>query len=350
MRARGTVDTDKRVRQKILITGGTGTLGYNILKQLARDERYHVVALVRDIKSNAVQTLAHEVQFLENDLSDVIHTAQIFERVNPAVIVHCAATGMRPPKGSWFDLMQFNVVSTMHLFWMNCRLDHPSHFINISTGLVYREQERALTEEDPIETLHPYGASKGAADAMLQAASAEFKRRLTILRPFAFTGLHDGGRRLFPLILEAAAEGRRQGLSAGTQIRDFCSVDDIADAVLRVIERKEEPLIEKFNLGSGLSLPLRSVIESVCEELELKVNLAFGESQMQPYEPHYLVANIARAEAQLGWKPRTRLAFAVWELAQEIAPALRLKRPERDVAHCELSMVMPAPRKSGEVQ
>jgi nucleoside-diphosphate-sugar epimerase len=213
---------------------------------------------------------------------------------------------------------------------MNCRLDHPSHFIYLSTGLVYREQGRPLTEEDPIETLHPYGSSKAASDLMLQAASAEFKRELTILRPFAFTGLHDGGKRLFPLILEAAAEGRRLGLTVGTQIRDFCSVNDIAAAVIQVIEREQKPLIEKFNLGSGLSLPLRSVIENVCEELELKVDLAFGENRMHPYEPHYSVANTARAKAKLGWKPRTNLAYAVWELAQEIAPSLKVKRPKRD--------------------
>jgi nucleoside-diphosphate-sugar epimerase len=323
------MDTDKGSRQKILVTGGTGTLGYNILLRLARDERYQVIAPVRNIKAIADPSLTDRIQFIENDLSDAIHTAQILERVKPAVIVHCAARGLRPPKGFWFDLMQFNVLSTMQLFQMNCRLDNQSHFINISTGLVYREQERPLTEEDPIETLHPYGASKGATDTMLQAAAAEFKRRLTILRPFAFTGFHDGGKRLFPLILEAAVEGRRQGLSAGTQIRDFCAVNDIAEAVLRVIERKQESLIEKFNLGSGLSLPLRSLLERVCEELGLKVDLVFGEIQMHPYEPHYSVSNNARAKALLGWEPQTSLACAVWELAQDIAPTLKLKRPDR---------------------
>lgn len=325
------METDDGVRRKVLITGGSGTLGYNILKKLADDERYQVVAPVRNIQSAAIKALSGKIQFIEHDLSDDIHTAQIFERVNPAVIVHCAASGLRPPRGSWFELMQFNVVSTMHLFQMNCRLDHESHFIYVSTGLVYREQGRPLTENDPIETLHPYGASKAASDLMLQAASAEFKRKLTILRPFAFTGLHDGGKRLFPLILEAAVQRKRQGLTAGTQIRDFCSVDDIAAAVVQVIENEQKPLIEKFNLGSGLSLPLRSVIENVCDEVELKVDLVFGESQMHPYEPYYSVANTARAEAQLGWRPRTSLAYAVWELAQEIAPSLKLRRPER---HC----------------
>lgn len=321
---------DARIPRRILLTGGNGTLGYNILRRLAQDGRYRIVAPVRKIVPAWAQALAGPVQFIEHDLSDAIHTAQIFERAKPAITVHCAASGLRPPKGSWFDLMQFNVVSTMGLFQMNCRLDRPSHFIYVSTGLVYREQGRPLSEEDPMETLHPYGASKAASDALLQAASAEFKRKLTILRPFAFTGLHDGGKRLFPLILEAAVDGRRQELTSGTQIRDYCSVSDIAEAVLRVIEREGGPLIEKFNLGSGLSLPLREVIERVCKALALKVDLAFGETPMHPYEPRHSVADIAHSEAQLGWKPRTSLAYSVWELAQEIAPSLKLKQPERD--------------------
>jgi nucleoside-diphosphate-sugar epimerase len=316
-------------RKRILITGGSGTLGHNVLKRLADDERYQVVAPVRNIRSPVVASFSGRIKFIEHDLSDLVHTAQIFERVNPEVIVHCAASGLRPPRGSWFDLMQFNVVSTMRLFQMNCRLDYPSHFIYVSTGLVYREQERPITEDDPVETQHPYGASKAASDLMLQAAAAEFKRKLTILRPFAFTGEHDGGKRLFPLILDSVVEQKPQELTSGTQIRDFCSVSDIASAVVRVIEYEQESLIEKFNLGSGVSSPLRNIVEDVCAELGLKADLIWGAHAMHPFEPRYSVANIARAEAKLSWKPTTPLAYAVWELANEIAPSLKLKRPAR---------------------
>lgn len=318
-------------KKKILVTGGSGTLGYNILKRLSSDERYQVIAPVRNIKGDVVTELGSRVQFIEHELSDAIHTAQIFERANPAVIVHCAASGLRPPKGSWFDLMHFNVESTMRLFQMNCRFDHSSHFIYISTGLVYREQGRPLRETDPIETLHPYGASKAASDAMLQAAAAEFKRSLTILRPFAFTGLHDGGKRLFPLILEAAQTGKTLDLTSGAQIRDFCAVNDIADAVSRIVERDQESLIEKFNLGGGQSQPLRRMIEEVCADLHLDAKLQFGKVAMHPHEPQHSVADISRAQEVLGWRPETRLSYAVWELAQQVAPELKLRKPEMSI-------------------
>lgn len=315
--------------RRILVTGGSGTLGYNIISRLVAEPRYRVIAPVRNLDSPVVHAFHDRVQFIEHELADAIHTAQIFERANPDVIVHCAASGLRPPRASWFDLMHFNVESTMRLFQMNCRFDHHSRFIYISTGLVYREQGRPLTEDDPIETLHPYGASKAAGDAMLQAAAAEFDRPLTIIRPFAFTGPHDGGRRLFPLILDAAVNHRKQDLTAGTQIRDFCAVDDIADAVFRTIEKGQNALIEKYNLGSGRALPLKNLILEVCKELEVDVDLNFGPISMHPYEPHHSVADIRHATEQLDWQPRTRLSYAVWELAQQFAPTLRLKRPER---------------------
>lgn len=218
----------------------------------------------------------------------------------------------------------------MRLFQMNCRFDHHSHFIYISTGLVYREQARPVVESDPIETLHPYGASKAAGDALLQAAAAEFQRSLTILRPFAFTGLHDGGERLFPRILRAADSGEALSMTAGTQIRDFCSVNDIARAVLMVIERNPDNLIEKFNLGSGDSLPLRDLVTQVCNELEITPDLRFGEVPMHPYEPHHSVADIASARKALGWEPRHRLSHAVWELARQTHPTLSCNEPERN--------------------
>lgn len=316
-------------RRRILVTGGTGTLGYNILSQLAGVADYTVIAPIRNMH-RVGDELRGKVQFIEHELGDPIHTAQIFERVNPDVIVHCAASGLRLPRTSWFDLMQFNVESTMRLFQMNCRFDHHSHFIYISTGLVYREQAHPLVESDPIESLHPYGASKAAGDALLQAAAAEFQRSLTILRPFAFTGLHDGGERLFPRILKAADSREAMPMTAGIQIRDFCSVDDIARAVLMAIERKPSQLIEKFNLGSGCSIPLRDLVTKVCSELGITPELRFGEVPMHPYEPHHSVADITSARKILGWEPRHSLSHAVWELARQTHPTLVCKEPERN--------------------
>jgi nucleoside-diphosphate-sugar epimerase len=315
-------------RAKIWVTGGNGTLGYNILRHLARTGRFHIHAPVRNLNTALVSPLAGGVDFMLHDLNDFAATEAMLKSAQPDIIIHCAASGLRPPKASWFELMEFNVILTLRLFQMSCLLASAPRFIYISSGLVYRNQGRPLAEDDPMDTPHPYGASKAASDSLLQAAAAEFNRKLTILRPFAFSGLHDAPSRLFPLILAAAVTGKPLALTRGTQIRDYCAVGDIALAVLRTVEREPESLIETFNLGSGTGLKLREIIETLCQTLGLEADLRFGEHQPPRYEPDHLVANIAKAQAALGWTPRTSLARAVWELAGEIAPSLRLHRPE----------------------
>ena len=250
----------------------------------------------------------------------------MFSAFEPDAVIHCAASGVRPDREDWFAMTRFNTESALLLFENACRLP-ACHFILISTALVYRDQGRALRECDPLETRHPYAASKAAADFLLQAAAFEFDRRLTLLRPFSFTGTHDGGRRLFPALLRAAAEGRPFPMSPGEQRRDFCAVQDIAQAIRAALDAPAGASpVEIFNLGSGIDVSLRRLVERVCRELELRVDLQFGALPYHPHEPMHLVADIHKA-AQLPWQPRTNLAYAVWELAQSAYPSLPVCRP-----------------------
>jgi nucleoside-diphosphate-sugar epimerase len=222
-------------------------------------------------------------------------------------------------------MTRFNVEATLGLF--EASMAYECHFVYISTGLVYREQSRPISESDAVESLHPYGASKASADCLLRAAAAEFGRRLTLLRPFSFTGLHDGGNRLFPSILRAANSGERLDLSSGLQMRDFCSVNDIARGVKLAMEAANTEPISTINLGCGRSLTLRDLILDVVEQLGLLVDLNFGGRDYQANEPMHLIADVRKAAAVLDWRPETNLAYAVWELARSTHPELSLRQP-----------------------
>jgi UDP-glucose 4-epimerase len=314
----------------ILVTGATGTLGYNFVRLLISRSSHIIHAPVRN-PSPALFALGSRVNTIQIGLSDAAGVKALVKGLQPDVIVHCAASGLRPPRESWFRLIHFNVEATLRLFEAAADLDRDIHFIHISSGLAYREQQRNLVESDPLDTLHPYGASKAAADALLRAAASEFGRRLTIFRPFAFTGVHDAGTRLFPGIIQAAAANVPIPLTPGGQIRDFCPVEDIAEAILLAVERESQDRTEVFNVGSGVAATLRDLVREVCSELELNVELEFGARPYRLYEPMHLVADIDHAKCNLGWKPRIRLAYAVWELASELHPELRLRRPAREI-------------------
>jgi UDP-glucose 4-epimerase len=171
-------------------------------------------------------------------------------------------------------------------------------------------------------------ASKAAADCLLRAGAESLGRHLTIIRPFSFTGLHDGGDRIFPSLLKAALERKPFAMSPGTQLRDFCAVDDVASAIALILEEGEQPSRDIFNIGSGLSVSLGRIVHSVARQLDLDVDIQLGAKPFHPFEPGSLVADISRAES-IGWRPRTNLAYAVWQLANASFPTLAVKQPEQ---------------------
>jgi len=117
-------------------------------------------------------------------------------------------------------------------------------------------------------------------------------------------------------------------MSAGTQIRDFCAVQDIVEGIGMIVEEGTLPGRDIFNLGSGKSISLRGIVGSVCRQLGLEVELELGALPFHPQEPMNLVADIHLANS-LGWYPRTNLAYAVWQLAQSQYPELTVKKPEQ---------------------
>lgn len=312
---------------KVLITGASGTLGYNIVHLLsATHPRTQIFLLMRTPDPTLFSTCPN-IEIRQVDMFDKARLKQSVLDIQPNAIIHCAASGVRPSKIGWFELIDLNVESTNQLFQASCDVND-CHFIHISTGLVYRAQPHPCHEDDPIDTLHPYGASKAAADCLLRAGADRLNRHLTVVRPFSFTGLHDGGDRLFPSLLRAAQNRTPLKMSLGTQFRDFCAVQDVANAIRIMLEEGDTPRRSVLNLGSGQSLQLRSIVETVCQELDLEVDIKFGEMPFHPYEPMHLVADISRA-GDLRWQPRTNLSYAVWQLAQSQYPDLVVREPKQ---------------------
>jgi nucleoside-diphosphate-sugar epimerase len=310
---------------RVLVTGASGTLGYNIVRHLgATHPKTRVHVLMRTPDETLFGDLTN-VDLEHVDMADFAGVSRAVQAFQPNAIIHCAASGVRPSGIDWFEQIHLNVSATVALFQASCAIPD-CHFIHVSTGLVYSEQDRPCREHDPIDTLHPYGASKAAADCLLRAGAERMKRHMTVVRPFSFTGLHDGGDRLFPSLLRAAAAAKPFPMSAGTQIRDFCAVQDVAEAIVMVLELGTVPGRDVFNLGSGRSIPLREIVRSVCDELGLEVQIEFGAVPFHPLEPMHLVADIDLAQT-LGWRPHIRLAYAVWQLAEAMFPGLALRQP-----------------------
>jgi UDP-arabinose 4-epimerase len=313
-------------KHRILLTGASGTLGRNFLQLVGNDPSVQILVLLR--KESRMVSGWSSVQECRLDVLDRQSISAVVEKFQPRTIIHAAATGMEFPKTEWFDLIRFNVDFTVSLYEAAAKFG-TSHFIFISTGLAYRPVDRPLNEEDALETLHPYGASKAAADQLIRSAAVEFGLPLTVLRPFSFTGIGDDRNRLFPSLLRAGASGVPMELTSGLQARDHISARDVAKGILaatRNVPQPEHPRV--CNLGGGSSATVREIVEDVVLELGIPVELRFGARESGRFEPSRLVADASKAGCELGWVPKHRLAHAVWELSKESFPGLNLREPQ----------------------
>ncbi len=310
-----------------MLTGSSGTLGFHLLRQLEQHQRAKVMALLR--ANSRMPTAGADVRFERVDFFDRPAIEALVADFQPTCVIHCAASGMQFPKPKWFDLIRFNVEVSLSLCECVASISG-CRFVYVSTGLSYRDLGRPLRESDPLDTLHPYGASKAAADILMRSAAAEFRVPLVVVRPFSFTGQGDDGTRLFPTLLRAAAERLPMELSPGDQVRDHCAGEDVAAGIIAATfpQSPDAARSKIYNLGSGNSSPLREMLEDIVAQLGLDVDLRFGARDYARFEPMFLVADIARAKSELGWRPTTNLAHSVWRLAQASFPSLKLTEPK----------------------
>ena len=126
---------------RVLVTGASGTLGYNIVRQLgAMHSKTHVHVLMRTLDETLFGDLAN-VDLEQVDMADFEASKQAVLAFQPNAIIHCAASGVRPSKIGWFEQIHLNVSATVALFQASCEIPD-CHFIHVSTGLVYSEQDR----------------------------------------------------------------------------------------------------------------------------------------------------------------------------------------------------------------
>jgi nucleoside-diphosphate-sugar epimerase len=314
---------------RILLTGASGTLGFNLLNLIGHNPVFKICCLLR--KGSRSVSKYRSVIEKRADLLDRYAVTKVVEEFRPDTVVHCAATGMEFPKTEWFDLIRFNVDFTINLCESSSKIG-VSQFVYIGTGLAYKPKDGHLGEDDPLDTLHPYGSSKAAADLLVRSAAFEFGLPLTVLRPFSFTGLGDDRTRLFPSILRAASLGKPLDLTSGQQSRDHISARDVARGILASIQnapRASTPRV--FNLGGGSTISVRKLVEGIVEELGIRVELRFGAKTASKFEPGKLIADSSRARKELDWFPTHNLSHAVWELSKESFPDLNLIEPKKHI-------------------
>ncbi|MFY0693056.1 MAG: NAD-dependent epimerase/dehydratase family protein [Paracoccaceae bacterium] len=240
--------------QTFLITGGAGFMGINLIRYLL--ERGHKVRSY-DIAPFPYPE-AERISVLQGDIRDLNLHDTAFEGVD--TVVHCAAAlPLCPPE----EIRSTNVDGTRMLLETAARKG-TGRFIHISSTAVYGiPDHHPLVEEDPMQGVGPYGASKVAAEEVC----AEFRAKglcLPVLRPKSFVGPERLGA--FELLYDFACDGHNfPVLGSGNNLYQLLDVDDLNQAVLLCAEGDAETVNDTFNVGAARYGSLRESFQEVLD-------------------------------------------------------------------------------------
>lgn len=295
---------------RALVLGGTGFIGRWVARRLTESQATVMVG-VRDPAAFAHIATAWGVsaEVMSFTALDEASVVRLIRDAAPDIVFNLVGYGV-DRKETQSDLMwQINrdLVRQAAL-----TLAHPSHartwshgkrFIHMGSALEYGRVEGVATEDGATEPHTLYGRSKlGGTLALREVARATGLKAVTA-RAFTVFGPGEHQDRLLPTLRRAAMNGTAVRLSAGSQQRDFCYVEDVAEGLLR-LGLSALPPGEVVNLASGRMIRVREFAETAARVLGIPEDrLQFGAEPIRDDEMRISGVDVRRLEACTGWTP-----------------------------------------------
>jgi nucleoside-diphosphate-sugar epimerase len=289
---------------RILVTGGTGMVGANLVHRLVAEGR-EVAVLARTGSSLLrLKPVEGRVELLRADLSDVEAVKTAVGRVRPHAIFHLASTPFNPPTIPVHTHLQVNVQGITNLLEAARALPE-TKFIFTGSANVYGDGS-GLREDHPLLPGNLLGATKACATLLLQTYARLYGVPAVELRLYTPYGPWERPGRLVPHTILSALKGEDIRMTTGEQERDYLYIDDVVEAMLCSVSRPLPPG-SVYNICSGHGVPVRDIVRQALRLMGDPVRVHLGAVPTRPDEIWKFSGDNVAARQALGWRPRTGL-------------------------------------------
>jgi UDP-glucose 4-epimerase len=315
-----------------VLTGGAGFIGTTLSRRLVDDNEVVVLDnLHRDALAGTELAAHANLSFVQGDVLDADAVRKTL--AGATHVVHLAAiAGVDTVLESPVRTMRVNLIGTYNVLEAaHATGETIERLVDFSTSEVfgkhaYKVEEIHETAQGSVgEARWTYAVSKLAGEHLAHAYYDEFGLPTCSIRPFNVYGPGQIGGGAIRAFIETILAGRDLVIHGdGSQVRAWCYVDDLVDALMLVLERPEA-VGEVFNIGNERSvLTVLELATKIRELMEADVEIKFRPLHYTDVEMR--IPNIDKARTVLGWEPDVDLDEGLvrtiaWYRERQPAPA-----------------------------
>jgi len=292
----------------LLITGGAGFIGSNLIRFLLRTTDVHIVNLDSLTYAGNLENLADvendpRLTFVRGSITNADVVDQIMSDHQIDGIINCAAEShVDRSIASAAPFVETNVTGTLVLLEA-ARKHGVRRFLQMSTDEVYGSlgPVGSFTEQSPIAPNSPYSASKASADLLVRAFVHTHGLPAVITRCSNNYGPYQFPEKFLPVMILNAMEDRSLPLYGnGLQVRDWIHVEDHCAAVWKVYTRGRDG--EVYNIGAENERPNLHVAREILRNLGKSEVLLTYVADRPGHDVRYAI-NASKIRSELGWLP-----------------------------------------------
>ena len=293
---------------RALVLGASGFIGRWVARRLTEEKATLIVA-VRDPLSFGPIAQAWGIRAEVVRFNALDGLERVISEVVPDIVFNLVGYGVDRTETEPILMWRINrdLVRQVGLALLRTKVSNAwesgRRLVHVGSALEYGLVTGTAREDGVAEPHTEYGRSKLAGTAALAEVGATTGLNAVTARAFTVFGPGEHPGRLLSTIRRAALDGTTVRLSAGTQLRDFCYVDDVADGLLRLGRSPGVPG-EVVNLASGRMTTVRTFAEMAAREMGLPdTRLQFGAEPIRDDEMRVTGVDVARLRGRTGWSP-----------------------------------------------
>jgi len=289
---------------KILVTGGCGFIGANLVPMLLEND--HDVRVLDNLSVGTAESLKGlDVGLQVNDIRDPSAVADAVLGVSSVVHLAAQTSVIDSQQDPLLDF-EINARGILNLL-LACRDQGVDRFVFASSNAPIGETTPPIDESKPAHPLAPYGASKLAGEGYCTAFHGSYGLNTVVLRFANVYGPRSSNKSsvVAQFIKDAIAHGQLTIYGDGKQTRDFIFVDDLCRAILQALECDCGG--ETFQIATGQETRILDLAEMISTATPNRsVRIVHVDQRKGEIVKNY--ACIEKAQRILGWAPRVPLS------------------------------------------